>query len=129
MAATPDGKGYWLVAADGGVFRYGDAQFHGSTGAIHLNEPIVGAAPMPTGNGYWFTASDGGLFNFGDAPFQGAAASSPIGDVVGMATDGAPTVQAAFSQSADRHSVRSGGVGGWGIVPADPHVERGQTGR
>ena len=27
MAATPDGKGYWLVASDGGIFSYGDAQF------------------------------------------------------------------------------------------------------
>ena len=25
MAATPDGKGYWLVGADGGVFAFGDA--------------------------------------------------------------------------------------------------------
>ena len=26
MAATPTGKGYWLVAGDGGVFPFGDAQ-------------------------------------------------------------------------------------------------------
>ena len=32
MAATPDGHGYWLVAADGGVFTFGDAAFYGSTG-------------------------------------------------------------------------------------------------
>ena len=32
MAATPDGNGYWLVASDGGIFAYGDAQFYGSTG-------------------------------------------------------------------------------------------------
>ena len=30
MAATPDGRGYWLVAADGGVFTFGDAPFDGS---------------------------------------------------------------------------------------------------
>ncbi|EQD80481.1 hypothetical protein B1A_00847 [mine drainage metagenome] len=34
MAATPDGKGYWMVAADGGIFSFGDAAFYGSTGAI-----------------------------------------------------------------------------------------------
>ena len=33
MAATPDGGGYWLVAADGGIFSYGDARFYGSAGA------------------------------------------------------------------------------------------------
>ena len=26
MASTPDGQGYWLVAADGGVFSFGDAR-------------------------------------------------------------------------------------------------------
>ena len=30
MAATPTGKGYWLVAADGGVFSFGDAPFLGN---------------------------------------------------------------------------------------------------
>jgi hypothetical protein len=38
-----------LVASDGGVFNYGDAQFAGSTGGIKLNQPIVGiAAPQAT---------------------------------------------------------------------------------
>ena len=32
IASTPDGKGYWLVAADGGVFSFGDAGFYGSMG-------------------------------------------------------------------------------------------------
>jgi len=30
MAATPSGNGYWFVAADGGIFTFGDAQFYGS---------------------------------------------------------------------------------------------------
>ena len=42
MAATPDGKGYWLVASDGGIFSFGDAAFFGSEGGVHLNAPIVG---------------------------------------------------------------------------------------
>ncbi len=45
----PTGGGYWLVAADGGIFSFGDAQFYGSTGAIHLNQPIVGMAATPDG--------------------------------------------------------------------------------
>ncbi len=44
VAATPDGKGYWLVASDGGIFAFGDAAFYGSTGALTLNKPIVGMA-------------------------------------------------------------------------------------
>lgn len=30
MAATPTGQGYWLVCADGGIFTFGDAIFHGN---------------------------------------------------------------------------------------------------
>ena len=47
MAATPDGRGYWLVASDGGVFTYGDAAFYGSTGGMDLNRPIVAMAASP----------------------------------------------------------------------------------
>src|SRR5437763_1232945 len=56
IAATPTGKGYWLVAADGGIFSYGDAGFYGSAGSINLNAPIVGMARTPTGKGYWMVA-------------------------------------------------------------------------
>ena len=42
MANTFPGDGYWLVASDGGVFSFGDAQFCGSTGSVRLNKPIVG---------------------------------------------------------------------------------------
>ncbi len=92
MASTPDGGGYWLVASDGGIFTFGDALFDGSTGSLHLNQPIVGMAAMPDGGGYWFSAADGGLFNFGTAPFDGSGLG--LGQVVGMATDGGPTLQA-----------------------------------
>ena len=30
MAATPDGKGYWVAASDGGIFNFGNAAFEGS---------------------------------------------------------------------------------------------------
>jgi hypothetical protein len=32
------------VASDGGIFTFGDATFLGSTGGMHLNQPIVGMA-------------------------------------------------------------------------------------
>ena len=44
MAATPTGNGYWLVASDGGIFAYGDANFFGSTGSIKLAKPVVAMA-------------------------------------------------------------------------------------
>ena len=64
-----DGRCYWLVASDGGIFSFGDAGFHGSTGAIKLNKPIMGMASTHHGDGYWLVASDGGIFSFGDATF------------------------------------------------------------
>jgi hypothetical protein len=59
------------VAADGGIFSFGDAVFHGSMGGIPLNQPIVGMAATPSGNGYWEVAADGAIFSFG-APFYGS---------------------------------------------------------
>jgi hypothetical protein len=72
MAAKPSGTGYWLVAADGGVFAYGDAHFYGSMAGMHLNQPIVGIASSRYGRGYWLVAADGGIFAFGNAPFLGS---------------------------------------------------------
>ncbi len=72
MAPGLKGRGYWFVASDGGIFAYGDAAFHGSTGAIDLVAPISGMATDPSSGGYWLTAADGGVFAFG-APFYGAA--------------------------------------------------------
>ncbi len=71
MATTKSG-GYWLAAADGGVFTSGGAPFYGSTGGLHLARPIVGMAATPDGGGYWLVASDGGIFAFGDARFHGS---------------------------------------------------------
>jgi N-acetylmuramoyl-L-alanine amidase len=86
MTATHDGNGYWLVAADGGIFNYGDAVFFGSAGSLHLNAPIVGMASTRDGAGYWLVASDGGIFSYGDAAFFGSAGSLHLNAaVVGMA--------------------------------------------
>jgi hypothetical protein len=78
IAATPTGNGYWLVAADGGVFSYGDAHFYGSMAAQHLNQPVVGIASTKDGRGYWLAAADGGIFTFGDAHFYGSMAASHL---------------------------------------------------
>jgi hypothetical protein len=86
MAATPDGRGYWLVASDGGIFAFGDAGFYGSMGGAALSRPVVGMAATPDGRGYWLVASDGGIFAFGDAGFYGSTGSLVLNrPVVGMA--------------------------------------------
>ena len=88
MASIPGGGGYWLVAADGGIFSF-DAPFYGSMGGQHLNQPIVGMASTPDGKGYWLVAADGGVFAFGDARYHGSMGGSHLNQpVVGIAADG-----------------------------------------
>jgi len=60
---------YWLAAADGGVFAFGDASFYGSLGGDHLDAPIVGIAATTDDGGYYLSGRDGGVFTFGDAKF------------------------------------------------------------
>ena len=79
-------SGYWIVAADGGIFSFGEATFHGSTGGLRLNSPILGLAATPAGQGYWLVAADGGIFSFGDARFHGSTGDLKLNrPVVGMA--------------------------------------------
>jgi hypothetical protein len=73
MDATPDGQGYWLAAADGGIFAFGDARYYGSTGGEPINAPVTGIESSATGAGYWLVSRDGGIFAFGDAPYLGSA--------------------------------------------------------
>jgi hypothetical protein len=83
----PTQNGYWEVASDGGIFSYGGASFHGSTGGIALNKPIVGMASTPDGGGYWLVASDGGIFSFGNASFEGSTGGIALNKpIVGMAS-------------------------------------------
>jgi hypothetical protein len=57
IVSAPDGKGYWLVSADGGVFSYGDATFYGTpqTAGATLSGPVVDASGSGTAGytDYW----------------------------------------------------------------------------
>jgi hypothetical protein len=86
LAASADGHGYWIAAADGHVWNYGDAP---ALGGVHtaLQRPIVGMAATPDAHGYWLVASDGGIFSFGDARFYGSTGAMRLNQpIVGMAT-------------------------------------------
>jgi SpoIID/LytB domain protein len=86
MAVTPDAKGYWVTAANGGVAVFGDASFEGSADDLSLAPPVVGMAATHDGGGYWLVASDGGIFSYGDAAFYGSTGNFVLNKpVVGMA--------------------------------------------
>ena len=46
IIAAPDGKGYWLVGKDGGIFSFGSARFQGSNGNRGITG-VVGGASVP----------------------------------------------------------------------------------
>jgi hypothetical protein len=72
MASTPDGLGYWLVDAHGGVSAHGSANSFGGRRGLPLVAPVEHLVPTPDGLGYWLVAADGGIFTFGDATFFGS---------------------------------------------------------
>ena len=87
---VPPTQGYWEATSGGDIYSFGNAPFYGSTGAIHLNQPVVGMASNPVGGGYWLVARDGGVFSFGTSHFYGSLPGLPASEqpglpVVGMA--------------------------------------------
>ncbi len=87
---TASGQGYLLVAADGGVFAFGDAEFSGSAADLDLAAPVVGISIQA--DGYWLAAADGGVFAYGTIPFYGSAGAlnlaAPIVDIDANDADG-----------------------------------------
>jgi hypothetical protein len=92
MVASPDGLGYLLVASDGGVFAFGDAQYHGSCPALGgCSGAVVAVVPTAQEAGYWVVTQTGRVYPFGDATALGQPAGqldSPVTGAVASA-DGA----------------------------------------
>ena len=92
IASTPDGHGYWLADAAGGVSAHGSAVAYGSLVGHPLNAPIAHIVSTADGHGYWLVAGDGGIFAFGDAAFLGSMGNShlnaPVVDMAPTSDDG-----------------------------------------
>ncbi|MGC8481310.1 MAG: hypothetical protein ACP5PJ_07155, partial [Acidimicrobiales bacterium] len=89
---SPTGKGYWLVASDGGIFTFGDAHFYGSLPGLAVNEAVAGASPTPDGGGYDELLANGQIVSFGDGSSSGdvtTMGAAPIGTPIAMVTPGA----------------------------------------
>ena len=88
MAATPDGKGYWLVAADGGIFTFGDARLLRVVGRP-TTSPIRWWAwsPAPTAAATPSSTANGVVLALGDAQAYGGLTlnpdATPVSDIIG----------------------------------------------
>lgn len=81
MAAMPNGRGYWVLRADGSVYAFGDAQYLGGPNIgplLAAKDVAVAISSTPSGLGYWIASADGGVFSFGDAKFFGAPVAKTV---------------------------------------------------
>ena len=85
IAASPSGRGFFLVSENGGVLGCGDATPLGGVANLPVAGSIAGIAATPDGKGYWLVGTDGGVFAFGDAGFFGSmggkALNAPIAGI------------------------------------------------
>jgi hypothetical protein len=66
FALTPSGNGYLLLAADGGVFAFGDARYVGRDPSTKPD--AIRLIPSVTGTGYRIVHSDATVASVGSLP-------------------------------------------------------------
>ena len=84
---TPDGKGYWILTANGTVYNYGDAANDGdATGALGGLNPASAVFTTFDGAGYWIASANGTVDQYGDAPNDGGMSGSSLNGAIIAAT-------------------------------------------
>ncbi|MDQ1519178.1 MAG: hypothetical protein QOI55_251, partial [Actinomycetota bacterium] len=71
------GAGYWMLAADGRVYGFGNAASFGNAG-----NPAVAMAARRDGRGYWVTNARGTVWHFGGAVDHGGRPTLSPGEAV-----------------------------------------------
>jgi hypothetical protein len=90
MLPSSTGKGYVLVASDGGAFKFGSGvHFYGSLPGIGVKvTDVIGLALTPDDGGYFIAAANAGVWGFGDAKAQptpsGLTSHLPVVAVAGV---------------------------------------------
>ena len=72
IAATPDGRGYWVVSTTGRVRAYGDARSYGSTKGRAAGA-VVALLPSHDGRGYLLVTRTRRVHRHGNAVGHGSA--------------------------------------------------------
>ena len=118
-----DGRGYFLVAQDGGVFAFGDAKFEGSCpGLANCSGAAVAVMPDFSGNGYWLVNSTGNVYAFGNAPTYGSLGFDgvPVTSAVRTTDGGGYYILYAYGSVALYGDARNFGSPSGSIGPANP---------
>lgn len=84
LVPTPDGAGYYLIGADGGVFTFGDAHFFGSAVPSHPASSVVAMTLVPDGSGYWLATGSGQVIPFGSAQLGTTDGTPPTEPIIGI---------------------------------------------
>ena len=90
LLATPDGKGYMALPANGDApLTQGDAAVPPGRvpGPMTLAALVSGGAISSDAKGFWEVSTDGGVYAFGDAGFYGSLPGNrvtPTAPIVGM---------------------------------------------
>ena len=84
MAATADGKGYWVVGSGGRVWAYGDAAQNPAQRRPH---PIIGIVASP-GGGFWLYTAYGNVWGSSGTAWYGSPYASGLrrASITGMAS-------------------------------------------
>jgi len=83
LVSTPDRKGYWLIGADGSVYRSG-CGVRGRCRRQAAAGPGRGRRDDSGRRGYWLVTVTGGVMAFGDARNYGSIRSPITGHVVAI---------------------------------------------
>jgi hypothetical protein len=75
------GQGYWMLAADGEVYAFGDADPYPAWPTPIPPGAAIDVEPTPSGRGYWVVNEGGGVRYHGDAAQKGQAGSLRPGEV------------------------------------------------
>jgi hypothetical protein len=84
---APDGRGYWILFANGAISNFGDAPLFGSpAGLMGGLDPATAIFTTLDGGGYWVTAANGAVANYGDAPNDGSMLGTHLNGSIIAAT-------------------------------------------
>jgi hypothetical protein len=84
MAATADGRGYWMVSSSGRAYAFGDAT---KVRGVTPSRSVAGIVAAPRG-GYWLFSTSGNVYRSAGAGWFGSVAAQRVRKpaIVGMAS-------------------------------------------